>query len=276
MKKTFLARRNALLSSANFSAGGVALAVVVITLLVRFLVPNIFWYVFSPVFSGADAIAARSHEFLSSFGDVSALTLKNEELVRQNAALANENQSLLRKASDLESLLGSSGHVPEGIVAGVVTRPPSSPYDVLVLSSGARAGIVLGQEAFGPGRVPLGVVSSVLDDFSRVTLFSSPSMMVDGWVGEKNLPITLMGAGAGALRASVARSASIAVNDPVSVPGPGALHIGSVVRIDSDPSSPMVTLDIQPAINPFSITWVELRNTGPSFIASLSAATSTP
>jgi cell shape-determining protein MreC len=276
MKKTFLARRNALLTSANFSAGGVALAMVGIALLVRFFAPSAFWYVFAPVFSGADSLAARSHTFLSSFADAAALTQKNEALAGQNAALANENQSLLQKASDLESLLGSSTHAPQGIIAGVIARPPASPYDVLVLSSGARAGVALGQEAFGPGMVPLGVVSSVLDDFSRVTLFSAPSMAVDGWVGEKNLPLTIAGAGAGALRASVPRSASVAVGDSVSVPGPGAQHIATVVRVDSDPSSPLVTLEIQPALNPFSITWVELRSTGPSFAASLSWATSTP
>ena len=58
-----------------------------------------------------------------------------------------------------------------GIIAGIVARPPASPYDTLVLSAGSEEGVTLGMEAFGAGGVPLGVVSSVLANFSRVTLF---------------------------------------------------------------------------------------------------------
>lgn len=277
MKKTFLARRNALLSSASFSWGFAALASVLFILLVRFLAPNTFWYAFSPVLRGADALAAEGHAIFSGFGDATKLTLKNDQLARENAALSNESQALLQKTADLEALLGSSANrSAQGIIAGVVARPPASPYDTLELSEGRNAGITLGQEAFGIGGVPLGVVTSVLNDFSRVSLFSSPRMTVHGWVGRGNIPLSIHGAGAGTLEASAARSAGIAVGDVVSAPGPGALPIATVVRVDSDPSSPSVTLQIQSAINPFSVTWVELRNTGAAFTASLSWATSTP
>jgi len=48
------------------------------------------------------------------------------------------------------------------------------------------------------------------------------------------------------------------------------------VRIDSDPSSPSVTLYIQPALNPFSVTWVELRDAAPAFADSFSCAAPLP
>ena len=277
MKKTYLARRNALLSSADLSWGAFALAFAVLALCVRLLAPNLFWYAAAPLFRGADALAEANHRFFSGFESAAALALENEKLSNENTALATENRMLLQKEADQGALLGavSSKRSTRGTVAGVISRPPASPYDTLVVAAGADAGITLGQEAFGPGGVPLGVVSSVLADFSRVTLFSSSGMSVEGWVGRANTPLTVRGAGGGTLRASLSRSAGIAAGDMVSVPGPGALPVGSVMRVDSDPSSPSVTLQIQPALNPFSLTWVELRDTGATFAGALTWATST-
>lgn len=278
MKKTFLAKRNAFLSSANISWGGYALAVAALLLLARLLAPNLFWQAFTPVFRGADALAASGHAFLSSFGDTAALSLQNETLVRENAALASENQALLQKTADLEGLIGPAapgGNTASGILAGVVARPPESPYDTLVLAAGARAGIARGQEVFGAGNVPIGIISLVLADFSRVTLFTSPGVSITGWVGSAHVPLTITGSGAGSMSASLARSASIVAGDSVFAPGPGMLPIGKVVRIDGDPASPSMTLRIMPALNLFSVSWVLVRDTGTALLGALPQATST-
>jgi cell shape-determining protein MreC len=253
-----------------------ALAFAGLVLLTRLLAPNLFWQAFAPVFRSADALAAQSHAFFSSFSDAAILSLRNEELADENIALANENQALLQKVADLESLKGAaSKKTSEGIIAGVIVRPPVSPYDTLVLAAGAKAGVTVGQEAFGPGGVPVGFVSSVLPDFSRVTLFSAPNITLQGWIGRGTISATLFGSGAGTLRASIARSAGVTEGDVVFASGPGMLPIGSVVRVDSDPSSPAVTLQIQSAFDLFSVAWVELRDTGPAFVSSFSWATST-
>ena len=258
MKKTFLARRNALLSSTSVSWGVLALAGAVLLLLIRLLAPNLFWYTFAPVFRASDLLAERSHAFFSSFGDATALTLENERLTDENATLSLKNQALHERVNDLAEL----GQDIQGIAAGVVARPPASPYDTLVVAAGLKQGVALGMEAFGEGGTPLGIVSSVSSDFSRVTLFSAHGVTTNGWVGQAGLPLIIEGAGGGALRASAARSAGIAAGDVVFVPGPGKLPIGAVVRVDSDPASPSVTLRIAPAFNLFSISWVELRDTG--------------
>ncbi|MEK7077197.1 MAG: hypothetical protein AAB967_03125, partial [Patescibacteria group bacterium] len=81
---------------------------------------------------------------------------------------------------------------------------------------------------------------------------------------QADFPLAINGAGGGAINASVPRSAGISVGDPVFAPGSGMLPIGTVVRVESDPSSPSVTLRIMPALNLFSIAWVVIRDTGVS------------
>jgi hypothetical protein len=76
------------------------------------------------------------------------------------------------------------------------------------------------------------------------------------------MPIALEGAGAGAFRATVPREAGLAAGEMVYLPGPGAIPVGTVVRVDADPSSPRATIHIRPHTSPFSITWVEIGNNG--------------
>lgn len=258
MKRTYLAKRNALFSSTNFSWGAYALILAISVLLLRLLAPNLFWNIFTPIFHASDSLALKSHMFFNSFGNIAELALQNEKLVNENVALANENKALIQKFSSIDGLTADN----KGIIAGVVARPPESPYDILVISAGSDEGVTEGMEAFGAGGVPLGIVSSVTVDFSRITLFSSPGMATGGWVGETSLPIIINGAGAGTINASVPRSADLVVGDVVFVPGPGMLPIGIVSRVDSDPASPSVVLRITPAINLFSTTWVAVRDTG--------------
>ncbi len=274
MKKTFLAKRNALLSSARFSSGTIALLVAIVALLLRLLAPNIFWYITAPVFRVSDSIATGSHYVLSGFNDAAALTVKNDALTNQNSALANENRALQAKIADLSALPGTSAGA--GIPASVLVRPPQSPYDIFVLSAGTHVGVEQGMEALGPGGVPLGRITSVTEDFSQLTLFSAPGVSTLGWVGSSHTPITILGVGGGALSAVAPRSANITEGEMVYVPGPGELSLGTVVRVDSDPSSPSLTLRIVPALNLYSVTWVELRATPLGTFTSIPSASSTP
>ncbi len=154
----------------------------------------------------------------------------------------------------------------------MVARPPESPYDTLVLATGSSGGVTRGMEVFGSGGVPIGIVSEVLTDFSRVTLFTAPGVVMNGWVGKANIALILIGTGGGTWQATVAKAAAVASGDAVFLPGPGARVAGSVVRIDSDPLSPADTLRIRPASNLFSLTQVLLRATG---VAPITFATST-
>ncbi len=264
MKKTFLAKRNALLSGRGVSSGVVALGVVLLILGFRLVAPNLFLHIVTPIFQFGDTLSADSHLFLSHFTTAATLTEANDRLASENATLASENRTLTKEIADITALLGASNTPKEipGLIAGVVVRPPVSPYDTLVLALGAKEGVTPNMEVFGPGDVPVGFISSVQNDFSRATLFSAPGTSVSGWVGSTSAPLTLTGIGAGAFQAVVPRVANIVVGDVVFVPGPGMKAIGTVARVDSDPLSPGVTLRIMPAVSPFSLSWVMLRATG--------------
>lgn len=285
MKKTFLTRRNALLAPENISWGGGALIVVLILLLVRLVAPNGFFFLLSPVMGGAQTLADTSHLLFSSFGDRATLAFQNEQLQNDNTILSLTNTALLDKAARLQALLDAStadrSH-PAQMLAEVVAHPPESPYDTLLLAAGSEAGVVLGdgvftasRDASSTGLIPIGLVTMVTPSFSRVTLFSSPGVHTSAWIGSTHVPLTLVGVGAGAVESTAPRAAAISVGDVVMSTGVGTLALGRVVRIDSDPSSPAVVLRIVPAVNPFSIPEVILRDVGTTFLSSFTIGSST-
>ena len=269
MKKIFSPRRNALLSATPLSWGGGVLLFACAMLLLRLLAPNMFWSLTTPLLHASDAFSSATHSFFQSFGERSSLSAKNEALTAQNASLTLENTTL-REALGAIHGLGNEG---QGIVAGVLVRPPVSPYDTLILSAGTRSGVAAHMSVFGAGGIPLGFISDTTKDFSRAVLFSAPGVVVAGWVGSGRIPLTLKGIGGGAFSATLPRAARITEGDLVYVPGPGTIPVGTVKRIDSDPASPAVTLQIAPAINLFSITWVLVRPSGNELLGAFASST---
>ena len=256
-----------------------ALAFALVFVLMRLIAPNLFLHALAPALSLGDSLSAGVGGVLAGFADTRDLAVKNASLESDNAALSLENRTLTEKVKDLATLSSAIWRTgsPESrsILAGVLARPPVTAYDTLILSVGMSVGVREGMGVFGAGGLPLGVISSVTADFSRATLFSAPGVNVAAWVGSARIPVTLTGAGAGAYTASTPRGARIAVGDTVFLPGPGAIPIGFVIRVGDEAFDPLTTLFIHPVANPFSITWVSLRDIGGAFESMRFEATST-
>jgi cell shape-determining protein MreC len=210
----------------------------------------------APVWRAGSTLSASVGNAFESGASV----LKERDVLRlQNETLKSQNLILTERANDLQKLLGTRTQSAGGVLAGVLSRPPVSPYDVLVVDQGRDGGVVEGARAYGTGGTPLGVVSRVERSYSHVELFSAPTKITEGWVGSTRIPVTLYGNGAGTFKAEALHEAGVLVEDTVFVSGGGALPIGSVVAIDSDPSSPKVILHIRPYTNIFSLTWVTIE-----------------
>jgi len=233
-------------------------ALVLLILAVRLAFPGALVALASPAWLLGSALSSGVGDTSSFFKDRASLADEQERLLSENAALRVENAALSARTRDLERLLGNRTEPGEGVLAGVLSRPPVSPYDALVADAGSEDGAREGMRAEGPGGMPLGTVESVSSRSSRILLYSAPGRETEGWAGEARIPITLVGRGAGALDAVVAREAGISEGDLVYVAGPGALPIGTVVRVASDPSSPRSHVDIRPLLNPFSVTWLTI------------------
>ncbi len=233
-------------------------ALVLVVAILRFFFPGALIAVSKPFWAAGTGLSGGVANVGSFFTDKAKLMQERDSLLAANAALEARMATSDARANDLEALLGTRTDALPGIVAGVLARPPVSPYDVLIVDQGTAQGVVAGARVQGPGGMPLGVVESATESSARVLLYSTPAQETESWIGETRIPVTLVGEGAGSMSADVARDAGIAAGDLVYMMGPGALAIGTVTAVGNDPSSPRTRADIRPLQNPFSLTWVTI------------------
>ncbi len=243
MKTQYFRRTKSFLSPQQsiFAIG--AGVIVLILIVLRLALPGVFTALVSPLWGMGSFFTGQAH--LTE--DAATLEARVHALEAENEALRNENLALTENSSD----------ETHGIAAGVVARPPLSPYDMLILGLGTDAGIYAGMQAFSKG-IPVGTVESVSEGSARVALYSSSGRQTEGWVGEARVPITLKGLGGGAFQADVPRESGVVEGDLVYIPGPGALPMGVVVTIESNASSPRSLVRIRPMANPFTMTSVSV------------------
>ncbi|KND49707.1 MAG: hypothetical protein AB203_01315 [Parcubacteria bacterium C7867-008] len=267
MKRPYLHRtsartRNALITPGQAIAG-VLIFIMIVLAIIRFAAPGVFIAIASPLW-GTGSLVGNGIEYVTK-GFKNSVIVANErdQLVTENVVLQADNLRLSTRIHDLEALLGSRTEAAPGILAAVLARPPVAPYDVLIIDQGTESGVSLGSTAYGPGGTPVGTVASVAAKSSRITLYSNPGLETAAWVGEARTPVMVKGSGSGAFTAELPKAAGVTEGQGVYIAGAGALPIGSVARIDSDPSSPNVVLHVHPYVNPFSLVWVTVSRSNP-------------
>lgn len=258
MKKLYWRRRNALIPTAAFAAGFAVIFIGLIVLVLRLVSPGLLTSISTPLWRLGSSSTEQFHTIFSSFGNVAQITRERDMLVAENQALKESNRGLQAQVADVTHLVGARTESAHHILAGVLAHPPVSPYDTLIIDRGGSEGVRAGSTVYGPGMTPIGSIESAGEHTARVALFSAPGRITDGWVGEKRVALSITGVGSGAFTATLPRESGVVVGDVVYLPGPGALPVGSIVRIDSNPSSPRDTVHIAPYTNLFSLTWVEV------------------
>jgi len=229
---------------------------VVIIIAARFLAPS--------VFAGFFTAIARPFwrvEFSLSSGQLQSaesLLGANEDLQRKLDEADVRLQSvsaIVAENEQLKSLMGRAS-TTDCILAAVLQKPPYAPYDELVLDAGTNMGFAVGNMVYAANKVPIGKVTQVLSDSSKVLLFSSPGQTFNVLVGNSNTPATAIGKGGGQYSAELPRSVSIARGDTVSIPSLKSNLYGVVNAIIADPSQPFQTILFSAPVNIYQLRWV--------------------
>lgn len=244
MKTQYFRRSKRPLSPFLIISSTVLVGVVFLALLIRFFAPSLFVSLVHPLWD----IGTFFTEHATGNVSIDELTREVTELRKENEQLKNDKRLLLAKKEEGEVF-------PNGILAGVFTRPPVAPYDVLIVGKGTDDGVYKDMRVFSRN-VPIGTVESTSGKSARVLLYSTAGRQTEGWIGEKRVPVTLVGRSGGVVGAEIPREAAVKEGDMVYVPGPGALPYATVVRIETHPSSPRAVLTLRPFVNIFSISEV--------------------
>jgi len=143
---------------------------------------------------------------------------------------------LLHENEELRALLGDAGS--DRILAGVIARPPSVPYDTLILDKGSSDGVVEGTVVYHTHDHALGIVSRVYPTMSLVTLFSSDGVESTVYVYGADVFAYAYGEGGGVIRISLPQGILVQEGDVVVLPSIAPGDLGVVERVVSIPTQP--------------------------------------
>lgn len=243
-----------------------ALAACVLVLLVVFRAPlgsafsraahGIAW----PFLQAKQAISGAASSFGVHFRSKQALVAENEILARElaDAKLANlERDILFADNIALREALGRPLAAPSRLVAAILSKPNTSPYDTLVIDVGADSGIIAGAGVFARGSVPIGTIDEIYGRSARVRLFSTPKETIKVAL-KSGIYIDIIGTGGGSFEATLPRDISIAEGDTLTLPSLAPKIVAVVKKIVSDPRDPFQKILAKSPVNVQELKFVEV------------------
>lgn len=180
--------------------------------------------------------------------------LKNwKVLFKEKKSLYDENLSLREKLLELETktaiieilekenaiLKGlSASERREFLIASVISRPPYTPYDMLIIDVGSKDGVKEGMQVLAFGNVLLGYVTDVFFQISKVKLISSSGEETNVLLESSLNPAISVGRGGENFEIILPRAISVSIGERIITLGSRPLLVGIVERIEHQETDP--------------------------------------
>lgn len=196
--------------------------------------------------------AGEHASLVASLGSVGgwgggSLVAENMALKEEIEALRNERATAFADIHVYTKLVSRFGRSLEeermGILAGVLSTPPRSLYDTIVIDAGSRNGVSAGMLVYANSDMPVGVVARVGAVSSVVELLSSPGRHIEVVVGASGeTRASAEGLGGGNFVIRIPRDIPISVGDSISLPTLSSARIGYVSVVDVVPTDSFQTI----------------------------------
>lgn len=173
----------------------------------------------SPVWKAENAVTKRVKNSFSFLRAKSSLIAENESLKLRVAELEAANLNGRAALEREERLFETLGRLPsDSILAGVLSRPPQTAYDVLIADAGEADGVSAGQVVFVPQGGIIGEVEEVFRDNSKIKLYTSSGEKVNAVLERGDIPVIMEGNGGGNFKIILPREITAEPGDRVLSP----------------------------------------------------------
>lgn len=215
------------------------------------------------------AIVRTTDRTSSLFGFIGSYFSTRNALETEIAALSDDlslarlsvvrEEDLARENTELRALLSRGPKGKHGILAEVLVRPPSSPYDTMIVDAGFSEGANVGDLVIADGFV-VGEITRTTSHTSIVTLWSQSGNTFDVSVGT-TFSGRAEGEGGGDFYIRAPRDTHIQEGDIVRAPSLGNAIVGTVGVVVLDDTDPFAEIYVASPLNLRTIRFVEIVRT---------------
>lgn len=233
MKTNYLQRNKPI--RGNFKNAIIVIAVFVLGFLLLTIFKTSALFSLSPLWNLRQTVLNESEDLFSFFRSKNSLIDENRFLKQQLESQLSLLVSYNSLNQNYNTLLKDLGQIPKEakIAAGVLTSPPQSIYDVLIIDAGKDKGVQNGALVILPFGISIGSVTGISDKTSQITLFSSYGIKTEATLERTGTPVTLTGQGGGNYIIRVPRDIEVVKGDRVVSPGLNPRLIAVVEDVSS-------------------------------------------
>ena len=214
-----------------------------------------FWALEEGIYAGVDVMKTQ----LRTKSSLEEENAHLRELLDSVALNAHTRNAIESENAMLKEKLGRSPEYALS-VARVLSSPPVSPYDTLVVDAGRDHGVVLGMDVFSDGDWKIGQVTHVWGRSSLVTLYSAPGIQLSVSVGSSSIPAIAHGMGNGNFRVILPKGVDVVEGDLVNIPALAPEYLAKIMSIERPAGSSLEALYLQLPFNVSQLKWVYIAH----------------
>lgn len=199
----------------------------------------------------------------------------NFVIFKEKKILEQENSNLKNKIMELETkqlsceLLEKENYQLKEIFsrAGdkkyllslILSKPPQSPYDILLIDAGSANGIRKGMPVTAYGDVLIGYIDEVFSKTSKVKLISFPKEETNALISSLNIPVIVIGRGGANMEIILSKSIEIQPGEKIISLDITPLLLGIIEKIESGPPDPFQKLLFRLPVNIQELKYVMIE-----------------
>ncbi len=218
--------------------------------------------VVSPVWGAHNFISGEITESLLSIQKKETLIRKLLELQDDFMAMSSiktERDLLAEENEDLKKIVGLYRKYDFENTSRVLSRPPVVSYDTIMIDSGERDGVLVGDRVFTEGNIYLGKIKDVNNNSSLVELVSTSGVETSVRLVSSDISLTLVGRGGGAFLVNVPRDISIDKGGIFVPTFDSQFIVAEVSRVTGDAQDPTKTVIAKTPLNLNYINYVFIK-----------------
>jgi cell shape-determining protein MreC len=241
--------------------------IVLIVVLVLFFGGNIIYKIVSPVLVTTLGVSlgpsGSGPTIFSFFNNQNDLLAENDQLKKEIVELKLRLKSddlAKQELLDLQVITGRFKEQGKPVVAKVFRRPPYLPFDTFLVDVGSEtsAELEMNDKVLVGNSVLLGEVVQIMDEVSKIKMYSSPGITLGVLIGPNKVPVNAVGVGGGNFTAELPRGTQINKGDKVIYQALDTYLLGVVGSVDNDPRKTLQTVYISSPVNIYELSWVEI------------------
>jgi rod shape-determining protein MreC len=225
------------------------------------LIPGKFNIIGKPLWQLRTYINSQTSLVFNLLRTKSNLIKENKELESNLIALnikLLEKDLLQKENEELKNILGRSSKT-NFLLSRILSKPPQSFYDSLIIDIGKNKGLTKGQEVYASDFVLIGKIDEIYGSTSKVKLFSSPGEEHEIEIGEENIRAIAVGLGGGNFEIKLPRGVDVKVGDHISSPSLNTSLLGIVATVEVKEGDPFQKVLFKNPFNFSQTKWVQVK-----------------